>query len=209
MPSTSLESAFVSCDTDGDRDCIIDAAYRCLSEPHTGAVPMAAVLARAGLSTRAFYRHFESKDELFLAMLRDEGDALAGRLQRIAEDCSGSAVDQLKAWIAEIFELAQDPRLRMRAMVLDSDEVRAAPGYRNARKCWHLAREQSLSVILRRGLRDGSFPLAQPDGDAVAIGAVVTREMIMPRADDAQQWERAADAVLDFALRALGAPTTR
>lgn len=84
-------------DSDGDRDCIIDAAYGCLSEPHTGAVPIAAVLARAGLSTRAFYRHFESKDELFLAMLRDEGDALAHRLDRIAEEDSGTPAEQLRA----------------------------------------------------------------------------------------------------------------
>jgi AcrR family transcriptional regulator len=34
------------------------------------------------VSTRAFYRHFESKDELFLAMLREETDALAERLDR-------------------------------------------------------------------------------------------------------------------------------
>ena len=38
---------------------------------------MVAILERAGLSTRAFYRHFQSKDELFLALLRQEGDALS------------------------------------------------------------------------------------------------------------------------------------
>lgn len=190
-------------DSDGDRDCIIDAAYGCLSEPHTGAVPIAAVLARAGLLTRAFYRHFESKDELFLAMLRDEGDALAHRLDRIAEEDSGTPAEQLRAWIAQIFELVQDPRLRMRAMVLDSDEVRAAPGYREARQRWHVDREQSLAVILQRGLRDGSFPLAKPESDAASIGAVVTREMIMPTA--VNEWQRAVDRVVNFSLRALGA----
>ncbi len=55
---------------DDDRGCIVDAAYGCLSEPHSGPIPVAAILQRAGVSTRAFYRHFESKDELFLAMLR-------------------------------------------------------------------------------------------------------------------------------------------
>ena len=60
-----------------DRGSIIEAAYTCLAEPHSGAIPVAAILQRAGVSTRAFYRHFESKDELFLAMLREETDALA------------------------------------------------------------------------------------------------------------------------------------
>ena len=44
------------------------------------------------MSTRAFYRHFESKDELFLAMLRQEADALAGRLDRIADEAPADPV---------------------------------------------------------------------------------------------------------------------
>ncbi|MCW2688232.1 MAG: betI 13, partial [Mycobacterium sp.] len=47
---------------------IIEAAYACLSAPHEGPVPVAAILEEAGVSTRAFYRHFGSKDEMFLAM---------------------------------------------------------------------------------------------------------------------------------------------
>ena len=105
--AASLESAIVQPDTasDDDRGCIIDAAYGCLSEPHTGPIPVAAILQRAGVSTRAFYRHFESKDELFLAMLRQESDALADRLDRIADEAPGAPVDQLKAWIDEMFGL--------------------------------------------------------------------------------------------------------
>ncbi|MGZ5363129.1 MAG: TetR/AcrR family transcriptional regulator, partial [Mycobacterium sp.] len=83
-----------------DRECIIDAAYTCLSEPHSGAISVAAILQRAGVSTRAFYRHFESKDELFLAMLRAETDLLAERLDRICADVPGGPVDQVRAWIA-------------------------------------------------------------------------------------------------------------
>ena len=81
----SLQSAIVQPDSPNadDRQGIIDAAYGCLYEPHSGPIPVAAILERAGLSTRAFYRHFSSKDELFLAMLRQEADALAGRLDRI------------------------------------------------------------------------------------------------------------------------------
>ena len=107
--------------SDDDRGCIIDAAYGCLSEPHTGPIPVAAILQRAGVSTRAFYRHFESKDELFLAMLRQESDALADRLDRIADEAPGAPVDQLKAWIGQMFGWMHDAELRMH---LDSDRLR-------------------------------------------------------------------------------------
>ncbi len=193
---------------DGDaaeRDAIIEAAFDCLSEPHTGAVPVAAVLARAGLSTRAFYRHFESKDALFLAMMRGEGDSLARRLDQIAARYDGPPADQLRMWLGQIFGLLKDERLNMHMTVLDSDEVRAAKGYRAAREQWHADRERSLAAILRRGLEDGSFPQAKPEQDAVAIGAMVSHSMSRLCSDG--ECEIAQAEVVDFALRAVGAPT--
>ena len=188
-----------------DRQGIIDAAYGCLYEPHSGPIPVAAILGRAGLSTRAFYRHFSSKDELFLAMLRQEGEALAGRLDRIVDEVSGGPVEQLTAWIETMYVLARDPDLRMHLTVIDSDEVRAATGYREARERLHADRERSLERVLRNGRDDGSFPLAQPPRDAVFISAIVSRELTISAPGNAEDLQRGRARVLDFALRALGA----
>jgi len=190
---------------DDDRASIIDAAYGCLFEPHTGPIPVAAILRRAGVSTRAFYRHFESKDELFLALLRQETDGLADRLDRIADEVPGAPVEQLRAWIGEMFGWMHDAERRMRLTVIDSDEVRAAKGYRETRERAHNERERSLVQILRRGRYDGSFPLADPDRDAVAISAVISREMLGQMPGDEERLQQSLDWVLRFALRALGA----
>jgi AcrR family transcriptional regulator len=187
-----------------DRQGIIDAAYGCLYEPHSGPIPVAAILGRAGLSTRAFYRHFSSKDELFLAMLRQEGEALAGRLDRIVDEVSGGPVEQLTAWIETMYVLARDPDLRMHLTVIDSDEVRAATGYREARERLHADRERSLERVLQNGRDDGSFPLAQPR-DAVFISAIVSRELTISAPGNAEDLQRGRARVLDFALRAFGA----
>jgi AcrR family transcriptional regulator len=192
---------------DDDRGCIIDAAYSCLSEPHTGPIPVAAILQRAGVSTRACYRHFQSKDELFLALLRQESDALAHRLDRIVDE-TGDPVGQLKAWINGMFGWMHDEEMRMHLMVIDSDEVRAAKGYRETRERAHADRERSLVEILRRGRADGSFPRADPEHDAVAISAVISREMANQSPGDEARLQRSLDWVLEFALRALGAERT-
>jgi len=193
--------------SDDDRGCIIDAAYNCLSEPHSGPIPVAAILQRAGVSTRAFYRHFESKDELFLALLRQESDALAHRLDRIVDE-TGDPVGQLKAWINGMFGWMHDEEMRMHLTVIDSDEVRAAKGYRETRERAHADRERSLVEILRRGRADGSFPQADPEHDAVAISAVISREMANQLPGDEARLQRSLDWVLEFALRALGAEGT-
>ena len=193
--------------SDDDRGCIIDAAYNCLSEPHSGPIPVAAILQRAGVSTRAFYRHFESKDELFLALLRQESDALAHRLDRIVDE-TGDPVGQLKAWINGMFGWMHDEEMRMHLTVIDSDEVRAAKGYRETRERAHADRERSLVEILRRGRADGSFPQADPEHDAVAISAVISREMVNQSPGDEKRLQQSLDWVLEFALRALGAEGT-
>ncbi|MGV0642329.1 TetR/AcrR family transcriptional regulator [Mycolicibacterium sp. XJ879] len=196
-------------DTGDDRRCIIEAAYRCLSEPHSGAIPVAAILARAGVSTRAFYRHFQSKDELFLAMLRHETDALAQRLDHIAAQPCGGPAAQLAAWIDGMFALITDDTLRTHFTVIDTDEVRAARGYRETREKAHSDRECSLVTILRRGRDDGTFPLADPEPDAVAINAIVSRVMPNQSFRDLERVNQTKARVLDFALRALGAERHR
>jgi AcrR family transcriptional regulator len=191
--------------SDHDRGCIIEAAYSCLYEPHSGPIPVAAILQRAGVSTRAFYRHFESKDELFLAMLRQESDALAGRLDRILDEAPGAPADQLKAWIGHMFGWMHDAEMRMHLTVIDSDEVRVAKGYRETREQAHADRERSLVEILRHGRDDGSFPLADPELDAAAISTVVSRVMSEQSPRDEERLQQSLDWLLGFALRALGA----
>ena len=157
------------------------------------------------MSTRAFYRHFESKDELFLALLRQESDALADRLDRIVDEVPGAPAEQLEAWIGHMFGWMHDAELRMHLTVIDSDEVRVAKGYRETREQAHADRERSLVEILRRGRDDGSFPLADPELDAVAISAVVSRVMAEQSPGDEQRLQRSLNWMLGFALRALGA----
>lgn len=185
------------------------AALRFLSDADAGPVPMATLLRSAGVSSRAFYRHFVSKDDLYLALLEDECRAVVRRVDRVADDAIGSPLDQLAAWIGTMFDIVVDPTQRMRLTVIDSEEVRAAKGYREARERQHAARERSLAEILRRGRSDGTFPLTDPDIDAVAINATVSRVLGGQTTDDPEALKQAQVNVLDFALRALGAITRR
>ena len=130
---------------------------------------------------------------------------MAERLDRICADVPGGPVDQVRAWISGMFGLIHDDRTRMHFSVIDSDEVRAAKGYRETREQAHADRERSLVEILRRGRDDGTFPLTDPEEDAIAISAVISRVMITQHYEDEEGIQRAQNRVLDFALRALGA----
>lgn len=188
-----------------DRQRIIEAAYGCLSEPHSGPVPVAAILQRAGVSSRAFYRHFASKDELFLGMLRDETAALVDRLDHVVAEGRGTPTELLEAWVDEMFRLVFDEEIRMHFGVIASDELRAAKGYVETREKAHADRERSLTRILQLGSEDGSFPLTDPEPDAVAINAIVSRVLPNVYYNDPDSIAEAKASILNFALRALGA----
>lgn len=202
----SLESRVVPRDRpDADeRGRIIDATYVCLLEPHEGPVPVAAILARAAVSSRAFYRHFESKDDLFLAMLQNLTATLSGWLDEIAGG-PGTPAEQVRRWIEQMFALATEPLVSSYLAVMESDEMRAARGYPHARELARANRERSLIEILRRGVEDGSFPLADPESDAVAISALVSRELSVPSIADPVLTDVAKRRVVSFSMRALGA----
>lgn len=168
---------------------------------------MSAILSSAGLSSRAFYRHFVSKDDLFLALLHQAGSVIVAHVNGVAEAAVGTPIEQLADWIGEMFDSLVDPEQLRQLTVIDCDEVRAAKGYREMRERLHVERERSLTEILRRGHNDGSFPLVDPEPDAVAINAVVSRVMAHQNAHDVQSIKQAQARVLDFALRAVGAVT--
>ncbi|BBZ32190.1 TetR/AcrR family transcriptional regulator [Mycolicibacterium confluentis] len=194
--------------TPEERSLIIDAAYACLSGPRTGPVPVAAILERAGVSTRAFYRHFESKDALFIAMLERESDELVRRLEHIPETVPGGPVEELRAWVEQMFDLVNDPRRATKMDVIDSDEVRVAKGYCAVRDRIRAERERSLIAILDRGLCAGVFPDAEPSADAAAISGAVSRVLAGMADPAAPSSEEAIAGILSFAHRALGVHRT-
>src|SRR5271155_2729155 len=77
---------------------ILAAASTALREQGVRGLSIAAVLERAGFSTRAFYRHFESKDELvavvFLEAARIEKRRLKRRMATATTEIEAGA-----AWI--------------------------------------------------------------------------------------------------------------
>src|SRR5689334_24919347 len=86
------------------RRALLAAASAALREHGVQGLSIAAVLQHAQLSTRAFYRHFQSKDELVSAVFLDMARAEKRRLKRrmAAED----PVEAVVAWIDGRLDLA-------------------------------------------------------------------------------------------------------
>jgi AcrR family transcriptional regulator len=155
---------------DAERGALLDAGLALLTEQGATSLTLAGILDHAGLGTRAFYRHFGSKDEFVLAVwLRETEEAvrrLRGKTDRAASGHAG-----VMAWIDDRLGAAfASPRsATFEALWRYGFWLRSAyPAQFDA-----VASPQVLVLAeaIQRGLRDGSISNADPDLDASTIHA--------------------------------------
>lgn len=182
---------------------ILAAATTTVREHGVDGLSVAAVLQRAGLSTRAFYRHFGSKDDLVAAVFLEGARAEKRRLKR-RMGSAATEIEAVAAWIDARLDLAFDERLAndLRRLSLEAQSQTVA-----ARGVVQPAYAEMLTPLreaIRRGLRDGVFHGVDPVADAEFIHGVVW-------AGIDQHWAKGAGARDDlrrriqrFCLRGLG-----
>jgi AcrR family transcriptional regulator len=188
---------------------LIAAGLRVMRRKGSARATVADVLAEAGLGTRAFYRHFRSKDELFLAVFeRDSHGARQRMEERVAAELG--PVERLRAWIDEVLSLGYErPRARRTRLLLhESGELRSA----HPAEFLSIAQAvcQPLARILADGRERGAFPAADPELDARSIHALVWNLVEARLAGGGIAGAAAArDHVLRFCLPALEGGVTR
>jgi AcrR family transcriptional regulator len=187
------------------RRAIVAAASKTVREQGVQGLSVAAVLDRAQLSTRAFYRHFESKDQLvaalFLEATRNEVLRLRTKMASAATPAAAVA-----AWIEGRLDLAFDENIdsELRQVALEAQAAMSSspelvsPAYN--------AILEPLVEQLQRGLELGVFRDILPATAAKSIHGVVWAHTHRQRATG--QWARAdvRNRALRFCLRGLGVP---
>lgn len=179
---------------------ILAAASTVLREQGIGKLSIGAVLERAALGTRAFYRHFESKDDLvialFLDMARTEGRRLRRRMAAAVKE-----IDAVAAWIDGRLDLAFDDNIKsdLRRLSLEAQSQSPAlvqPAYAEMLK--------PLSDALQRGLQSGVFHHVDPTIDAQFIHGVVWAGINQHWATGDGDREDLRERMVAFCLRGLG-----
>ena len=191
----------------GVRNALLDAAAKVVREEGVRSLSVAQVLDRAQLSTRAFYRHFDSKDDLVAAVFLDMARVETRRLKRkmaAAADPTAAVV----AWIDGRLDLAFNDSIRsdLRQMSLEAQtQMFASPelvgdAYGEILK--------PLVEQLELGNRSGVFPGIDPTADALSIHGAIWASV--ERQWSTAECDRAAvrDDVVRFCLRGLGVMLT-
>jgi AcrR family transcriptional regulator len=182
---------------------ILAAASTTLREQGVRGLSIAAVLERAALSTRAFYRHFDSKDELVAAVFLEAARAEKRRLRRRMASAT-TAADAVAAWIDARLDLAFDDSIRsdLRRMSLEAQsQMFASPGLVQPAYAELL---EPLTEALQRGLRHNEFHHIDPQTDARFIHGVVWASTERQWTSGDRDRDDVRERILRFCLRGLG-----
>lgn len=190
---------------DCERAALLAAASAVVHEHGAGGLTVAEVLSRAKLGTRAFYRHFDSKDQLlqavFLELARTEMRRLRRKMAKAA-----NPVEAVTVWVDGRLALAFGEAIRsdLRTSSLEArSQMFAAPDVVGP------AYRETLGPLIDQleiGRSQGIFADIDPVTDAEllhgAVWACVERQWATGISDRG----RTREAALRFCLSGLGAP---
>lgn len=186
---------------------IIDATWSILRSTGFEGFKVQRVIAQVGMSARAFYCEFADKDALFVALMQDEYARSAARLEERVADLT-DPIDQVAAWIRELMLAAGDPHRAARARLFASQRAlkhRFPEAFESADR---LLRRPLVDAV-RRGQDQGIFLSNAPEVDAELVSQLVGASMNQALGKTgADGLEAAITDVVDFALRALGRPSS-
>ena len=181
----------------------IAAAAEVVRSEGVQALSVAQLLSRTNLSTRAFYRHFDSKDQLIAAVFLEMARAEVLRLEQRMSECR-DPVGATAAWIDGRLDIAFNQRVRadLRQMSVEAQNQMfatpelVAPAYREILR--------PLVERLTRGKDLGLFGDIDPDSMALSIHGVVWANVERHWATAARDPRAIRNDVQRFCLGGLG-----
>ena len=147
---------------------LVSAARAVLADRGYEGLRVEDVLYRAGLSTRAFYRHFAGKSALFLHLFEEESMRADQRLRARVEQAKGP-VDAVREWVAAVLGVVYEPRLAKRAQLFAGDQGSLARRFPEEIDRLNRRQLEPLERAIEAGRVAGVFPEADPITDARAI----------------------------------------
>ncbi len=202
-PSTSRPGRPRRYEEEEELRLIFDAAFEVMRRNGYSALTVGDVLAAADVSTRSFYRHFASKDDLLQAMFRHDAEQFAAKVRRRVESAHPPS-HALEMWIDEILAFGLDRPRASRAAVLGAPDAMRSLPRAELRRALDLLIEPLVEVV-GDGAGDGSFTIDDATTDAVFVSALAweTSNRIREASTRAAR-DELRRSMLSFTRRAMG-----
>lgn len=187
-----------------ERERLLAAAMAVLQRSGWWGFKVESVLRQAGLSTRSFYRHFDKKSDLLLALLESELGGAAVKLRRVT-NAADTPSDKVRAYIAATIDMAYRADLAKPSSLFASHWRELLPEYPDALERCNERMIAPLAEAIQSGKSGGDFQSEDPIADAKAIFYLVASMTADQAASGAlKPREEVEHIVMPFIGRAIG-----
>jgi AcrR family transcriptional regulator len=166
MPSAAINA-------DQERSQLLAAAKDVLDRSGWWGFKVESVLKQARLSTRSFYRHFEKKSDLLLALLEQELGGATVHLRRVTAT-EASPSDRVRAFISATIDMAYVEELAKPSSLFAARWRELLPEYPEAIDRCTQQMIAPLAQAIEDGLKTGELVSSDPTADATAIFYLVS-----------------------------------
>ena len=194
----------------GTRERLLSAARELIEEGGYGAASVIAIVERAGLAAGTLYRHFASKEELFVEVFRSvcAGEEHAMRVAAQTLGPATTAAQRLETVLGTFAQRAlRNPRLAW-ALIAEPVDPRV-----DAERLAYRARYAAvIAEDLAAGIASGELPPQHVELTAAALVGGCGEALVGPLSPLATGWSGGVDAeeivaaLRTFVGRAVGAP---
>jgi AcrR family transcriptional regulator len=191
----------------GTRERLLAAAQELIEDGGYGAASVVAIAERAGVAAGTLYRHFPSKEELFVEVFRSvcEREELAMRAAAASLPESTAAVERLQTVLATFARRALRNRRLAWALIAEPVDPRV-----DAERIAYRARYAELIATgLAAGIAAGELPAQNVDLTAAALVGGCGEALVGPLSPLAAGGVPSADEIVEglrtFVGRAVGA----
>jgi len=166
--STGGQKGDAAARADAERNELLTAAMEVLKRSGWWGFKVESVLRQAGLSTRSFYRHFEKKSDLLLALLESELGGAAVKLRRVTTAAADPS-EKVRAFVGALIDMAYHADLAKPSSLFASHWRELLPEYPLAiDRCIQRMITPLVEAIIE-GQALGEFHSDDPAADAWAI----------------------------------------
>jgi AcrR family transcriptional regulator len=189
---------------ESERSRLLTAAMEVLQRSGWWGFKVESVLRQAGLSTRSFYRHFDKKSDLLLALLEFELGGAAVHLRRVTA-AADTPSDKVRAYLKATIDMAYHEDLVKPSSLFASHWRELLPEYPGALERCNERMIAPLADAIQAGKERGDFQSDDPIADAKAIFFLVASMTADQAAmGGATPREEIEHIVMPFISRAIG-----
>jgi AcrR family transcriptional regulator len=189
------------------RERLVAAAREVIEQGGYAAASVAAIAERAGVATGTLYRHFPSKAELFVEIVRSTSRRELEAMRRVAT-APGTFADRLEAVVTTYAHRALRKRRLAWALVYEP----ADPLVDAERLAYRRQYARHMADFLRTGIAAGEIPDQDVELAAAAIVGVISEVLVgplSPVADGAPPEDEVVAAIVGFCRAGVVAAGSR